>query len=400
MSPIPTYFADQQSQGFISSEHWNGYEGALMHAQTQPVFQQAPVFSEPDKAELGPCIGMQPIFFYVVPAQPQQQSDPAEVQGMSQITPAPVQFLFQSQQPSEMQCTPQMHQENMQMWQPYAAQTNPGFDPACQAHVVEDSQAQPSCVQPIKGNVWLLSKDKVRCRDVQEAFANATCDADRVELASEMRTHVWEALRCPHANFVLQKCIEVLRPQQAQFIITELCVAGVCKAAQHRYGCRVLQRLLEHCTSEQLQPLMEDLVLDASALSTHIYGHYVLQHLLQFGSDSQIQRICLVLIARISSVATDLYGAALVGTALSHAGPEERASLVSTLLSMPDVIARMASSRQGHLAAQQALVLADEAERQAALLELVDKEDSLRATRYGRVFARFMDKCRQGELSS
>merc|ERR1712139_585287 len=99
-------------------------------------------------------------------------------------------------------------------------------------------------------------------------------DAERVALAFEMHSRVWEALRCPNANFVLQKFICVLRPQASQFILDELRKAGFSKAARHRYGCRVLQRLLEHCGAEQLQPLVEDLLLDASALCRHVYGHY------------------------------------------------------------------------------------------------------------------------------
>merc|ERR1719247_1621296 len=103
-------------------------------------------------------------------------------------------------------------------------------------------QTEPTAVQ-IAGNVWHLAREKEGCRLVQEALENATGDADRVALASEMRGRVWEALRCPNANFVLQKCIGVLRPQASQFIIDELRDKGSSKAARHRFGCRVLQRL-------------------------------------------------------------------------------------------------------------------------------------------------------------
>jgi len=51
-------------------------------------------------------------------------------------------------------------------------------------------------------------------------------------------------------------------------------------------------------------------------------------------------------------------------------------------------------------AAKQALVLADETERETALLELVSQQEVMRASRYGRVFARFVDKCRQGDVSN
>jgi len=198
---------------------------------------------------------------------------------------------------------------------------------------------------------------------------------------------------------VLQKCIGVLRPQESQFIIDELRLAGISKAARHRFGCRVLQRLLEHCTAQQLQEVVEELLLDASVLCNHIYGHYVLQHLLEHGSDSQVQRLSLILIGQMPAVATDIYGVAVVGTALSQAGPEEQASLVSILLSTPGLLLSMASSRHGHLAAKQALVHAQEKERRAALLELAARQESLKSSRYGRVFGKFVAKCCQGDLT-
>jgi len=229
---------------------------------------------------------------------------------------------------------------------------------------------------------------------------NAAGDADRVALASEMRGHVWEALRCPNANFVLQKCIGVLRPQASQFIIDELRDKGSSKAARHRFGCRVLQRLLEHCAAEQLQPLVEDLQHDASELSRHVYGHYVVQHLLEYGSEVEIQRLCVTLINEVPAVAQDIYGVAVIGTALNHAGAEEQARLVGILLCTPGLIANIAPSRHGHLAAKQALVLADETDRQAALSELTPRLAHLKTSRYGRVFARFVEKLVQGEFGN
>merc|ERR1719145_46714 len=101
------------------------------------------------------------------------------------------------------------------MWQqPCAIQTSPAYvdeqsyAPVWQKGVTQESMAQPGSVK-VEGNVWRLSRDAPGCRIVQDALDNATCDADRVALASEIRSHVWEALRCPHANFVLQKFIGV-----------------------------------------------------------------------------------------------------------------------------------------------------------------------------------------------
>jgi len=291
----------------------------------------------------------------------------------------------------------------MQIWQPCASQTSQGSDvltseecsTAESESVVQTGAAQIDC--QIVGNVCRLSHDEKGTWQVQAAFENASCDADRIALASEIRTHVWDFVRCPHGNHALQKCINNLTPHECQFIIDELRMAGVGKVARHRYGCRVLQRLLEHCPQEQLYPLVVDLLQDAYALSTHIYGHYVVQHLLEHGSAVHIQCICQMLIYNLPWVASSMYGVEVIGSALCHAGPEEQASLVSSLLSSPGLMARMASSRHGRVAAEKALKLATETERQVALAALATQDANLRLSRYGRVFAKLLEKCRRGE---
>jgi pumilio RNA-binding family len=291
------------------------------------------------------------------------------------------------------------------MWQPYTPQTNSDLavEVTCPPTWQEGSQEKAELTAAdIVGNVRRLSRDKDGCRFLQDTLANleTTSDADRVAIASEMRTHVWEVLRCPNANHVLQKCICVLRPQASQFILDELRQVGFSKAARHNYGCRVLQRLLEHCGAEQLQPVVEELLRDASALSRHVYGQYVMQHLLEHGSEAQVQRLCIILINDLPSVAQDISGVAVILSALDHAADEEKAQLVHSLLSTPGLIASFASSRHGHLAAKMALVLASDADRQAALLDLKAQHEHFKSSRYGRVFARFLEKCSQGEINS
>merc|ERR1719199_226882 len=111
---------------------------------------------------------------------------------------------------------------------------------------------------PLQGQVWDLARYQQGSRDVQQELDDAD-DYTRVVLSRELQTHVWEASKCPHANHVLQKCIETLRPSDSQFIIDELLQSGpraVARAARHPYGCRVLQRLLEHCSADQMKTIV------------------------------------------------------------------------------------------------------------------------------------------------
>ena len=74
-------------------------------------------------------------------------------------------------------------------------------------------------------------------RQVQRAFDEAQDQEERLALASELRGHIWEALRCPFANYVLQKCVMVLSRENLNFIFQELKQKGpemIQQAARHK----------------------------------------------------------------------------------------------------------------------------------------------------------------------
>lgn len=56
----------------------------------------------------------------------------------------------------------------------------------------------------------------------------------------------------------VQKCIECVEPAALQFIINAFS-GQVYALSTHPYGCRVIQRILEHCTPEQTAPVLSEL---------------------------------------------------------------------------------------------------------------------------------------------
>lgn len=51
----------------------------------------------------------------------------------------------------------------------------------------------------------------------------------------------------------------------------------------HAYGCRVIQRVLEHCAAEQTVMILEELHENAERLVQDQYGNYVIQHIMEHG---------------------------------------------------------------------------------------------------------------------
>jgi len=137
-------------------------------------------------------------------------------------------------------------------------------------------------------SVWDMARDRSACRDLQRAL-DEVGDIGSLAIAEGLKTHVWDAIRCRNANHVLQKTIVVLRSSHVQFVIDEIMEHpnGPLLASRHKFGCRIVERLIEHCRSDQLQPLVEELLNDVLRLSCHRWGNFVVQHIMEHGTEGQ-----------------------------------------------------------------------------------------------------------------
>jgi len=200
----------------------------------------------------------------------------------------------------------------------------------------------------VTGRVWALSRDACGCREVQQALEEASDDEQRWALAAQLRGHVQEGARCPHANHVVQKCIKVMAPSISQFIIDEIMEGGdLISLSKHKYGCRIVQRLLEICPSEQVSDLVEQLLSVFLLMSKHAYGNFVVQCLLQNAARKQrIQTFGLVK-QHLPELALHANGCAVICAALEHGDIGDRCMLAEMVLADSDRLAFMLGSRLG-----------------------------------------------------
>lgn len=70
----------------------------------------------------------------------------------------------------------------------------------------------------------------------------------------------------------------------------------MCELSTHPYGCRVIQRMLEHCDENLKKPVLKELLKSAGQLAKDQYGNYVLQHVLNHSSkenkDPIVDAVC------------------------------------------------------------------------------------------------------------
>ncbi len=130
---------------------------------------------------------------------------------------------------------------------------------------------------------------KRSCRIIQKALQRID-QRDVCKLISEFQDKVLLFIHDPNGNHVIQRCIQVLSafPQpsaddcdadlgsassftdQMQVIVDDT-VANIELLSTHRYGCRVVQRVVEHCNASQKTALLEHIV---SCLGSLIVDHY------------------------------------------------------------------------------------------------------------------------------
>merc|ERR1712176_566297 len=164
-----------------------------------------------------------------------------------------------------------------------------------------------------------------------------------------MGGRVWQAAHDLNANYVLQKLIMVMHQRSSQFIIDELLRfpgAASC-ASRNRFGCRVLQRLLEFCSPAQMAEICEDLMQHAVENCRDRYGKYAMQCLLEHGTVCQRERLVRVLSAHMDSLGRDVHACSVIGKALSTGAREEQQALSDVVVSKPGLVRNMRQTKQG-----------------------------------------------------
>eukprot|EP00930_Biecheleria_cincta_P091061 TRINITY_DN80566_c0_g1_i1.p1 TRINITY_DN80566_c0_g1~~TRINITY_DN80566_c0_g1_i1.p1 ORF type:complete len:349 (+),score=60.73 TRINITY_DN80566_c0_g1_i1:90-1049(+) len=201
------------------------------------------------------------------------------------------------------------------------------------------------------GSVWQLAKTPHGSREVQQALEEANSHSAFASLANELSGHVWEAICCPHANYVLQKCIVVAKhdsPGITQFIIDEIMERGedaVLHVASHCYGCRILERFLEHSSHDQVDPISVKLVQNIAMLVQDYYGNFVVQYLLKFGHHRHRQRAVGTLARQIQLAGNDCPALMVLVRAFTHAPLQNQVALAHAVLKAPGLLENLAQAR-------------------------------------------------------
>lgn len=153
----------------------------------------------------------------------------------------------------------------------------------------------------------------------------------QAELIRELEHDVMKCVRDQNGNHVVQKAIERVPAEHVQFIIDAF-QGKVGENATHAYGCRVIQRMLEHCDENTRLGVLQELHACASSLISDQYGNYVTQHVIEHGRPQDRTRIIGLVIANIVTYSKHKFASNVVEKSIEFGTTEERLRIVQRLI--------------------------------------------------------------------
>ena len=195
-----------------------------------------------------------------------------------------------------------------------------------------DQKQKALLADQMKTRVYELSINMYACRVVQKAFDHIL-DDQRAMLVSELSKPglVLACLESLHGNHVIQKAIEVIPLQHIRFIYDEL-LGRVPKFAEHTYGCRIVQRMLEQPDEEIRDKVLAELYPVGPALITSTYGNYVAQHVMEHGGDAGRDWIINVVLKDIRLYGRHKFASNVVEKVIEFGSEAHRKAILTAVL--------------------------------------------------------------------
>lgn len=169
----------------------------------------------------------------------------------------------------------------------------------------------------------------------------------QAELIQELEPHVLRCIKDQNGNHVIQKAILHVDARHVQFILDSI-DGKVGDLANHAYGCRVIQRVLETCVEPAKSRIYAELHACGATLISDQYGNYVAQNMMQHGAAEDRARVIGLVKQNIVSFAKHKYASNVVERCLEDCSPQQRRGLMEELVSKPDSLYQLIKDSFGN----------------------------------------------------
>ena len=162
-----------------------------------------------------------------------------------------------------------------------------------------------------------------------QAFEHILTD-QQASLVKELESQVLKCVKDQNGNHVIQKAIQRIPAENISFIINAF-TNQVQHLATHPYGCRVVQRMLEHCQDPVKTNILEELHLCAEHLIVDQYGNYVTQHVIVHGRPEDRLKIISIITSQLVMYSRHKFASNVVEKSIEHGSDEQRRRIVEII---------------------------------------------------------------------
>ncbi|RAL12083.1 putative RNA-binding protein [Aspergillus homomorphus CBS 101889] len=146
-----------------------------------------------------------------------------------------------------------------------------------------------------------------------------------------LKDQVVELVQDLNGNHVIQKCLNRLSAEDAQFIYDAV-GANCVVVGTHRHGCCVLQRCIDHASGDQRANLIHQITNNAFALVQDPFGNYVVQYILDLAEPSFTEPLCQTFRGNIPALSKQKFSSNVIEKCLRTADVQVRRQLIDEML--------------------------------------------------------------------
>ncbi|EIW85172.1 ARM repeat-containing protein [Coniophora puteana RWD-64-598 SS2] len=192
------------------------------------------------------------------------------------------------------------------------------------------TQIQKSALaNTLEGHVLPLSLQMYGCRVIQKAI-EFILPEQQGKFVRELEPHLARCVKDANGNHVIQKLIERVAADKLGFVHSFR--GNVYDLSTHPYGCRVLQRCLEHLPDDMTRSLMDELHKYVINLMQDQFGNYVVQFVLEKCQPHDRSLVITKLRGQLLNMARHKFASNVCEKALVTANYDERRTLIDEII--------------------------------------------------------------------
>ncbi|KAJ5787073.1 Armadillo-like helical [Penicillium paradoxum] len=200
-----------------------------------------------------------------------------------------------------------------------------------------------------------------------------------------LQHHVVDLVQDLNGNHVIQKCLNRLTSEDAEFIYEA--VGGNCVVVgTHRHGCCVLQRCIDHASGHQKARLIAQITSHSFALVQDPFGNYVVQYILDLAEPSFTNPLCATFGGNIPQLSKQKFSSNVIEKCLRTADNYMKREMIEEFL-MGNELEKMLRDSFANYVVQTAMDFCDLETRNRIVEAVRPILPSIRQTPHGRRIA-------------